>query len=85
LINVIRDEAKENGHNLEVEGYGSMFSIKFDKQKDFQKFYERLLSNGVFLAPSEYEANFVSFVHTQSDIQKTKNAIIKAMRFKRNN
>ncbi|MDP8258117.1 MAG: glutamate-1-semialdehyde 2,1-aminomutase [Candidatus Aadella gelida] len=85
LTNVLKEEAKNNGHNLEVAEYGSMFSLKFDKQKDFQKFYKRLLSNGVFLAPSEYEANFISFAHTQSDIQKTQNAISKAMRFKRSN
>jgi glutamate-1-semialdehyde 2,1-aminomutase len=83
LTKILKDEAKNNGHNLEVAEYGSMFSIKFDKQKEFQEFYKRLLSNGVFLAPSEYEANFISFAHTQADIQKTKNAIRKAMRFKK--
>lgn len=83
LTNELKEEAKKNGHSPEVEEYGSMFSVKFDKQEDFRRFYKGMLFNGVLLAPSEYEANFISFAHTQTDIQKTKNAIRKAMRFKK--
>ena len=82
LTNTLKDEAKKNGHDLKVEEYGSMFSIKFSRQKDLQKFYKNMFSNGVFLAPSEYEANFMSFAHSEADIRKTKTAIGNAMRFK---
>lgn len=82
LTNAIRDEAEKNRHALKVAEYGPMFSVRFSRQRDFKRFYKNMLSDGVFLAPSEYEANFISFAHTQENIQKTKNAVSKAMRFK---
>ena len=37
----------------------------------FQKFYHGMLDNGVYLAPSAYEAGFVSAAHTDEDIAET--------------
>ncbi|UCG56061.1 MAG: glutamate-1-semialdehyde 2,1-aminomutase [Phycisphaerales bacterium] len=37
----------------------------------FKKFFAEMLSHGVYLAPSAYEAMFVSLAHSESDIEKT--------------
>jgi glutamate-1-semialdehyde 2,1-aminomutase len=34
----------------------------------FRKFFHGMLAEGVYLAPSAYEAGFVSSAHTESDI-----------------
>lgn len=64
-------EAKKFNLDLKVTVFGSMFSLKFAKAEDFRKFYKGMLKSGVYLAPSEFEANFLSFAHTKSDIYKT--------------
>jgi glutamate-1-semialdehyde 2,1-aminomutase len=37
----------------------------------FKKFFHGMLSEGVYLAPSAYEAGFVSAAHTEQDIEMT--------------
>lgn len=39
--------------------------------KRFKKFFAEMLAQGIYLAPSAYEAMFVSLAHTQGDIEKT--------------
>ena len=39
--------------------------------KQFKRFFEEMLSQGIYLAPSAYEAMFVSLAHSQQDIEKT--------------
>jgi len=39
--------------------------------KHFKKFFVEMLNRGVYLAPSAYEAMFVSLAHTEADIEKT--------------
>jgi glutamate-1-semialdehyde 2,1-aminomutase len=56
---------------MKVSCYGSMFSIKFASQDQFKAFYAGVLKEGVYLAPSEFEANFVSMAHTSADIART--------------
>lgn len=64
---------------LQIEYCGSMFSIKFNQKKQFQKFYKKLLDQSVYFAPSEFEANFLSFAHTAKDIENTLAAAEKAL------
>jgi len=78
LLMTIQESAKKHNVKLSVSSYESMFSIKFSEKKQFQQFYANMLKEGVFLAPSEYEANFISFAHTQKEIEKTKEAIWEA-------
>jgi glutamate-1-semialdehyde 2,1-aminomutase len=40
----------------------------------FNRFFHAMLSEGVYLAPSAFEAGFVSAAHTQADIEQTVNA-----------
>jgi glutamate-1-semialdehyde 2,1-aminomutase len=37
----------------------------------FARFFHEMLRRGVSLAPSQFEANFISFAHTESDIDET--------------
>jgi len=72
LSQTVQKEAERCDIDLEVSYYGTMFSFKFRSKDQFQYFYGMLLERGVYLAPSEYEANFLSFEHTAEDIEKTK-------------
>ena len=40
-------------------------------QDRFKQFFHGMLEHGVYLAPSAYEAGFVSAAHTEADIQTT--------------
>jgi glutamate-1-semialdehyde 2,1-aminomutase len=51
--------------------------------KTFQRFYHGMLQAGVYLAPSAYEAGFVSSTHTDNVIDATLEAsagVFRAMR-----
>jgi glutamate-1-semialdehyde 2,1-aminomutase len=39
--------------------------------KQFKKFFEEMLRQRIYLAPSAYEAMFISLAHSQQDIEKT--------------
>src|SRR5450432_1187326 len=67
-----------------VNRVGSMFTFFFTdrpvtdwesaKQCDtarFGRFFHGMLERGIYLAPSQFEAAFVSAAHTEDDIQKT--------------
>ena len=40
----------------------------------FGEFFHHMLERGVYLAPSQFEAGFVSAAHTEADIAATVNA-----------
>lgn len=65
---------------LIIDSYGSMFSLKFAKKSEFKLFYNTMLKKGVYLAPSEFEVNFLSFAHTKRDIEDTIKAADAAFR-----
>lgn len=39
--------------------------------KQFKRFFAEMLTEGIYLAPSAYEAMFVSLAHSKQDIEKT--------------
>ncbi|MCA9886971.1 MAG: glutamate-1-semialdehyde 2,1-aminomutase [Anaerolineae bacterium] len=45
----------------------------------FAQFFHAMLEQGVYLAPSQFEAGFLSSAHTSEDIQFTLNAVRKAL------
>lgn len=79
LTRSLKKEARLRKISLEVSSYGNMFSLKFKTKKEFSGFYKFMLKQGVYFAPSEFEANFLSFAHTQKDIAKTINAACRAL------
>ncbi len=88
LVKGILRSAEKRKKRLAVNSIGSMFQMFFgienvksyadaltaDKNAYFRAF--RMLSReGVYLPPSQYETNFVSFAHSENDIDKTIRAV----------
>jgi len=84
LINGILDAGKEAGHAVTGGHISGMFGFFFcegpvkcfaDAAKSdtdkFAKWHRGMLERGVYLAPSQYEAGFMSLSHTDEDIEKT--------------
>jgi len=79
LSSAIREEAKNNRIDLEVVHYKTIFSVRFKEKAGFQSFYKKLLEKGIYFAPSENEASFLSFAHTEKNLNRTIKAIKEAM------
>lgn len=84
LCSGLKSIADEKGIPAYFTRVGSMFSIFFTdstvknyqdaKRSDltrFAKYFQNMLSNGIYLAPSQFEAGFMSAAHTREDIDKT--------------
>ncbi|MDZ8259923.1 glutamate-1-semialdehyde 2,1-aminomutase [Nostoc sp. ChiQUE01b] len=76
--------AKETGHAACGGQISAMFGLFFSagpvhnyedaKKSDtakFGRFHRGMLEHGVYLAPSQFEAGFTSFAHTEEDIEQT--------------
>jgi glutamate-1-semialdehyde 2,1-aminomutase len=87
----LSDAAKDAGIPLTINRVGSIMSCFFTDRpvrnfadvqstniKQFKRFFAEMLKLGVYLAPSAYEAMFVSLAHTEQDIEKTTKAAQKA-------
>lgn len=75
---------------LNVNRCGSLMTVFFNSKKvvsydesracdteKYAEYYRHLLRNGIYAAPSQFEAMFVSYAHTAEDIERTEE-IIKA-------
>jgi glutamate-1-semialdehyde 2,1-aminomutase len=51
-----------------VERYGQVMACDVER---FKRFFHGMLAEGVYLAPSAFEAGFLSAAHTQADIDAT--------------
>lgn len=84
LTNGILDVAKAAGIAMTCNRVGGMFGLFFSETPvnsfaqatqcnldQFQHFFHGMLKQGVYLAPSAYEAGFVSASHTETDLQNT--------------
>jgi glutamate-1-semialdehyde 2,1-aminomutase len=84
LTDSLCQAAKETGAPFSAQSVGGMFGLYFrdsipssyaeviECDKDaFGRFFHRMLSQGIYLAPSAYEAGFVSSAHSDDDIAET--------------
>jgi glutamate-1-semialdehyde 2,1-aminomutase len=84
LINGILAAGKETGHAMCGGSISAMFGFFFcegpvhnyeDAKKadtvKFGKFHRAMLEQGIYLAPSQFEAGFTSLAHTDADIDRT--------------
>jgi len=46
----------------------------------YGRFFHGMLQNGIWLAPSQFEAGFLSFAHTSEDVDRTLNACSKTLK-----
>lgn len=94
LIDGIKAAAKENGHAITGGHISGMFgfffcdgpitcfedaSDKADTAK-FARFHRAMLEEGVYLAPSQFEAGFTGLQHTDEDIEFTIEAARRALK-----
>jgi glutamate-1-semialdehyde 2,1-aminomutase len=90
LANGIAQVAGKAGIVIQLPRLGSMFTVFFAKElvKDYEtalkadtalyaKFFHGMLSQGIYLPPSQFETAFVSVAHTDKDIQVTVEAASK--------
>ena len=46
----------------------------------YARFFHGMMENGVWLAPSQFESGFLSFAHTDADIDETLSALTKVLK-----
>jgi glutamate-1-semialdehyde 2,1-aminomutase len=84
LADGLRAAAEKAGAAAQVNAIGSLATMFFAPQpvrnynhakksdtKRYGEFFRNMLERGIFLAPSQYEAAFVSAAHTDADIDRT--------------
>jgi len=90
LAQGIKSIAKQYNLNVQVPFRGTMWSVFFSNKavknyedaqtcdlELFKRYYAGMLSEGIYLAPSQYETNFISSQHTDEDIETTLTAVEK--------
>ena len=89
----VRGTLKELGRDLSFNRIGSMFCLYFTegdivnvddvKKSDFEaftRFFWAALDRGVYFAPSQYEAGFISLAHAYEDIGRTTEVTCEALK-----
>ena len=85
LVEGIVSEAKSYNIPMTYNYVGGMFGLFFSSEEKvsnfsqasscnielFKKFFNGMLKKGIYLAPSAYEAGFLSIAHSDEDITKT--------------
>ena len=54
--------------------------VKNSDSQRFSKLFNQLLENGVYISPSQFEANFISVSHSKSILNKTLEIIDKVLK-----
>jgi len=85
LTSGLRERASQAGIALSTNSVGGMFGLFFTGEEQvtsfaqvmacdqnlFKRFFHAMLDEGVYLAPSAFEAGFVSIAHSDEDLDKT--------------
>ena len=85
LIMGLQDAAAANDVSISTSRTGGMFGLFFTEdthitsyrqatqcnQEIFNRFFHGMLDNGIYLAPSSYEAGFISSAHGTGEIDRT--------------
>jgi len=92
LLAGLRERAKAAGVAFTTTQVGSMFGLYFNEAEQiasyadvmrsdaerFKRFFHAMLERGVYLAPSAFEAGFVSSRHGDAELQRTLDAAAEA-------
>ncbi|MDX2470564.1 MAG: glutamate-1-semialdehyde 2,1-aminomutase [SAR324 cluster bacterium] len=92
LCNEMEDALKAAGRPYHMEKVGGMFGFYFIDhpvqnfedalgcdQKLFGDYFRQMLINGIYIAPSAFEASFMSAAHSEDDLAKTASAFKKSL------
>jgi glutamate-1-semialdehyde 2,1-aminomutase len=84
LVFGLREELADAGIAAQINAIGSLATVFFTPEpvrnytdaklsdtKRYARFFREMLDRGIFLAPSQFEATFISAAHTTSDIDRT--------------
>ena len=84
LVSGLRAELKDAGIPAQINAIGSLATIFFtagpvrnyadakrSHTKRYARFFREMLDRGIFFAPSQFEAAFLSAAHTAADIDQT--------------
>jgi len=85
LLQGLKQAAADAGVALSTNQVGGMFGIFFTDQAEvtsyqqatqcniaaFKRFFHLMLQEGIYLAPSAYEAGFLSLAHSEEDLAQT--------------
>jgi len=58
---------------------GDYFRAKESDTEAFGRFWRKMLEKGIFLPPSQFETNFLSAAHTESDIEQLISAYVSCL------
>ena len=92
LVNGIMSAANTNNVSMTVNNVGGMFGLFFSSEEKvtnfsqasncdielFKKFYQSMIKQGVYLAPSAYECGFLSAAHGKNELDQTINSALTA-------
>ncbi len=80
----LRDAARRAGAGTRFYRAGTMFCTYFTNREvtdyataktsdtaRYARFFMKMLDQGIYLAPSQFEAGFISLAHTAADVEKT--------------
>lgn len=85
LTSGLKERASQAGIAFSTNSVGGMFGLFFTEEEQvrsfaqvmacdqnlFKRFFHAMLDEGVYLAPSAFEAGFVSIAHSNDDLDKT--------------
>ena len=93
LCDGFEKNTQELGISAQFTRVGSMFSMFFTDQtvtnfesvktcdtKFFKNYFNGLLEEGIYIAPSQFEAGFMSAIHSDKEIEQTIDANLKALK-----
>jgi glutamate-1-semialdehyde 2,1-aminomutase len=93
LRNAFQELFDRAGLPVRINHAGSLFTLFFTEKEVvdyasaqgsnaelFARFFQGMLARGINLAPAQFEAGFVSFAHTDDDIEKTITACEKTIK-----
>lgn len=83
FVEELQEILKEKGVPVQIPHIASLFTVYFTEaplvdfasvqttdQKLFETFYKQMREQGIFMAPSAFEANMLSFAHSDEDFAK---------------
>ena len=84
LVEAVNRAAKQANVPVHTASIGSMFTVFFSDKPvrnfddasacdipAFRRYFASMLHAGIYLAPSQYEAGFLSIAHSEEDIETT--------------
>ena len=81
----LKEIIKKTSSRIKINRFGSLFTLFFTNKEEvrnyrdasqcnlnkFAKFFRGMLNRGIYFAPSQFEANFISVKHKSLDFDKT--------------